>query len=357
MKTPRFFSLCLLAATPLLADSKLEYDEVLVYQSGTSERADSYGVRQYRIPHLTQGPDGELVVCVAGRTNKAGDNGKTTSGFAVSKDGGSTWEHIRFESDYSKPTPKGEFPMCHRTNEVQVEWVPQLKKYVALYCDHFKCYLIQSNDLKIWGEPKLIPFQDDFQKAWPSPSSFHIEQDGTMCFNMITIKKGQEASDRRAQTFWTKDGVRFETSGQAPTVTGECNLMKMTNGHYLYVGRARQRAQNRLLYTYDRENKQWGEARSLPVPTHYSCQQDLLIDGKNIYLSAPLGPARKNGVIYLSQDLGQTWKEHHRMPKDLGFGYSSMTLMKGGKIGLLFEKRTREQGLLDEVFTTFPTAK
>lgn len=353
----KHLALSLLSLTFVSAEPQLEPGEVLVYKSGTAEEPDQYGVRQYRIPHLTKGPNGELVVSVAGRTDKAGDNGKTTSGFAISKDNGKTWEHIRFTSDYQKATPDGEFPMCHRTNEVQVEWVPSLKCYVALYCDHYKCYLIKSKDLKIWGKPTLIPFQEDFKKAWPSPSSMHIEADGTICFNMITVKKDQESSDRRPQTFWTKDGVNFETSGQSPIVSGECNVMKMSNGKYLYVGRARKKALNRLIYTYDRKSKTWSESRSLRGPNHYSCQQDLLVDGDHIYLSVPLGPGRTNGIIYLSKDHGENFKVHHHLPKDAGFGYSSMTLMNDGKIGILFEKQTVKEGLRDEVFTTFPRAK
>lgn len=336
-----------LTATPYL-DS-----EQPVFVSGSSEKPDQHGVRQYRIPHLTKGPKGELVVSVAGRTHKSGDNGHTTSVFAKSNDQGKTWQYFRFESDYSKPTTEGAFPMCHRTNEVQVEWFPRLNEYVALYCDHYKCYLIRSKDLKTWGAPMLIPHQDGLARAWPSPTSMHVEKDGTLCFNMVTIAKGKEKGDRHVQTFWTKDAKNFRTSGQAPTITGECNAMKMANGKYLYVGRARKKNLNRLLFTYDAQKKIWGDARSLSVPTHYSCQQDLLIDGKNIYISVPLGPGRTNGGIYLSQDLGQTWKLHHKMKEGGVFGYSSMVMLDG-EIGVLAEQKTEKGKLLDQVYTVIP---
>lgn len=157
-----------------------EPSENVIFRSGTHEKADPYGVRQYRIPHITTGPEGELIVSVAGRTNQAGDNGRTTAAFAISRDQGKTWEHIRFNSDYDKPTPMGEFPMCSRTNEVQVEWMPALKEYVAIFCHEYRCYQIRSRDLKTWGEPKLIPHQEGLGKAWPSPTSMHVEEDGTL---------------------------------------------------------------------------------------------------------------------------------------------------------------------------------
>jgi hypothetical protein len=174
------------------AAPQLPPGKVLVFESGKNNLPDQYGVRQYRIPHLTTGPDGELIACAAGRTHQAGDNGHTASVFAISKDGGKTWEHIRFESDYSKPTPKGHFPMAHRTNEIQVEWSPILKEYVAIYTHEYKCYVIQSKDLRTWGEPTLIPHQEKLYRAWPSPSSMHVEEDGTIFFNLVTLNNKAE---------------------------------------------------------------------------------------------------------------------------------------------------------------------
>jgi len=347
------FSLMSILSGGVTNATGLAKGEILVFKSGSNEKADKHGVRQYRIPHITKGPNGELVISVAGRTNVGGDHGKTTSVFAVSKDNGQTWEHIRFESDYSKPTKEGAFPMCNRTNEVQVEWVPQLECYVAIYCHHYKCYTIKSKDLKVWGKPTLIPHQDNLQKTWPSPTSFHVEKDGTMCFNLITISK-EKPDQRFAQTFWSKDGVTFETSGQAKVETGECNTMKMSNGKYLYIGRVRKRSLSRLMYTYDRKTKEWGEAQSMTIANFYRCCQDLLIDGENIYVSVPLGPGRANGMIYRSQDCGKTWKEYHKMPEGAGFGYSAMTMMKGGRIGVLFERVTKEGDLRDQVFAVIP---
>ncbi len=76
--------------TASLLTAALFAEPTLIFKSGTEKQADQYGVRQYRIPHVTKGPNGELVVAVAGRTHKSGDNGHTTSVFATSKDEGKT---------------------------------------------------------------------------------------------------------------------------------------------------------------------------------------------------------------------------------------------------------------------------
>ena len=81
------------------------------------------------------------------------------------------------------------------------------------------------------------------------------------------------------------------------------------------------------------------------------------VAGDNIYISAPLGPGRTNGVVYLSQDLGATWKVHHNMKADAVFGYSSLTLLNNGRIGVLAEQKSDNKNLLDQVFSDFPAAK
>ena len=331
--------------------------QTLIFKSSTNEKADEFGVRQYRIPHVTKGPDGSLIVSVAGRTNKAGDNGRTTSAFAISKDEGKTWEHIRYESDYAKPTEKGAFPMSSRTNEVQVEWFPALKKYVALFSTKGKCYLIYSDDLRSWGEPQLIPNQENFSKSWPSPTSMHIEKDGTLFFNMIVALKDTNFSKRAVQMFWTKDGKTFETSGPPPFATGECNAYDVGDGHYVMVARTRDQKLGRMLFSYHRKTKQWGELQSLPVYTWYSCEQDLLLHQGKLYVSAPAGKGRDNGTIYVSGDKGESWKVHHKMKAEYSFGYSAMVGHDDSSIGLVFEKNSGPGTLLDIIYTKIPSER
>jgi hypothetical protein len=323
--------------------------ETVVYRPGTNKKADSHGVRQYRIPHITKGPDGELIVSVAGRTNVAGDNGHTTSAFAVSEDGGKTWEYIRFEADYSKPTPKGHFPMATRTNEIQVEWIPSIKEYFAIYADKGKCYQIRSKDLKTWGKPVLLPHQDKLKNSWPSPTSMHLEEDGTICFSIIGNRL--ESKGRSIITFWTKDGVEFEVSPLTPFEAKETSVAHVGDGIYLHVSRVKTKKQNRHVFTYNRKTGKWTDPVKLTVPTHHSCEQDILAHEGKVYLSAPRGPGRSNGCIYVSDDKGASWKVHHEMKSGDYFGYSSMVALDGGGIGLLSERKTDPDKLLNIVFT------
>jgi hypothetical protein len=312
-------------------------EPVLIFKSSSDKKRDQYGVTQYRIPHITQDHQGQLIISVAGRTNTGGDNGRTTSVFATSNDGGKSWTPIRFESDYDKPTPEGEFPMSSRTNEVQVQWFPAIEAYVAIYATNGHCYQIRSKDLKTWGKPRLLPFQDKMQKSWPSPSSILLEDDGTLCFCLIAEHRTESFGDRSVQVYWTRDGEHFETSGPAPFHTGETSCAKVGNGKYLFIARAHQKSLNRLQFTYDRKTRTWNEMQSMTTPTYYRCQQDILHANGKVYLSVPNGGGRKGGVIYVTSDRGKTWDTYYKMPEDAYFGYSAMVDMGGGDIGLAFE--------------------
>ena len=328
-------------------------EDVLIFRSGTNEKPDEFGVRQYRIPHVTHGPEGQLIVSVAGRTHQAGDNGHTTSVFATSEDGGKTWTPIRFESDYSKPTPKGHFPMCSRTNEIQVEWMPSLNCWVAIYTHKYKCYQIRSKDLKTWGEPMLIPHQEELTKSWPSPTSMHVEEDGTLCFGLIAENA---AKHRSVKLYWTEDCESFEASELGPYSHGESSIVSIGDGEYLIASRSRKgKVKGRVLFTYNRATKAWGELKMLPVYSWYSCEQDMVSVGNTIYLSVPAGNNRNKGRIYASDDKGQNWRVHYELPKEDYFGYSALVALDGGGLGLVYEKKPTPDKLLNIYFRKIPT--
>jgi len=83
------------------------------------------------------------------------------------------------------------------------------------------------------------------------------------------------------------------------------------------------------------------EDKNLPEPV---CQGSVLtIPGEKIRLvflnpqGEPAGKGRKKGVIRLSSDDGKTW-EKSRVLVPGPFAYSSMALMKDGRVGVLYEQ-------------------
>ena len=71
--------------------------------------------------------------------------------------------------------------------------------------------------------------------------------------------------------------------------------------------------------------------------TRYSFSDDEKLGSKSrILFSAPAGPGRKNGIIKMSYDDGETWP----VEKSVGsgaFAYSTLCPLKPGYVGLLFE--------------------
>ncbi len=244
--------------------------------------------------------------------------------------------------------------MCSRTNEVQVEWFPAIDSYVAIYTHKYKCYQIRSKDLKTWRDPKLIPFQEELKKAWPSPTSMHVEKDGTLCFGFIAEKVIDGKSLRGTKIYWTKDGENFETSELSPYSCGESSYARTSNpDEYLVISRSRKgKVKGRLMYTYNRKTKKWGELQMLPAKTYYSCQQDLMRFNDKLYTSFPTGKGRANGVVYSSTDNGKTWTPEFKLPKDRNFGYSALVGLEDGSIGIVYETKSNNvKGVnLDIVF-------
>ena len=72
----------------------------------------------------------------------------------------------------------------------------------------------------------------------------------------------------------------------------------------------------------------------LPEPT---CQGSLLrIDDHTLAFLNPVGKGRNNGTLRLSHDNGHTWEAAH-LTFPGPFAYSSMALLKDGRIGVLYE--------------------
>lgn len=300
------------------------------------EHKDQWGVKRYRIPHMTLTPKGELVVAVVGRCSVGGDHGKSTTFFAVSKDKGESWDFIRNSTDYENKEnrPSTDFPMTERTQETQVVWYPPLKKYVATFLTQKAAWFTTSPDLKKWSKPEKVQFEgDENLKYWPSPASLQIDTDGSLLFAVTGDEMTDGKKQRFARLLWTKDLKSFESSPSMPCKGNETAVCPIGDGRYFVTTRI---SPKRLNMTYDRKSKSWSVPVPFPQPAHWRCEVDVISTKEGLYMTTPT-KGRSRGVLYRSTDQGESWEQVAILAEG-GFAYSSLVQLDAHTIAVVAER-------------------
>ncbi len=300
------------------------------------EHKDQWGVKRYRIPHLTLTPSGELVVAIVGRCSVGGDHGKSTTFFAVSKDEGKSWNYIRHNTDYEnkESRPKTDFPLTERTQETQVVWYPAMKKYVATYLTKNAAWFTTSKDLKVWTAPTKVRFQGDENcKFWPSPASLQVDQDGSLMFAITGDETIDGNKQRFARILWTKDLKTFESSPSMPCKGNETAVCPVGDGKYFVTTRI---SPKRLNMTYDRKSQKWSKPVPFPQPAHWRCEVDVINAKGVLYMTTPT-KGRSRGTLYRSHDKGSTWGKVALLTEG-AFAYSSLVLLNDSTLGIVAER-------------------
>lgn len=300
------------------------------------EHKDSWGVKRYRIPHMTLTPSGDLVVAIVGRCSVGGDHGKSTTFFAVSKDQGDTWKYVRHNTDYEnkESRPKTDFPLTERTQESQVVWYPAINQYVATYLTKGAAWFVTSPDLKVWSEPQQVRFSGDENcKYWPSPATLQIDEDGSLLFAITGDEKIDDKKQRFARLLWTKDLKTFESSPSMPCKGNETAVCPVGGGKYFVTTRI---SPKRLNMTYDRKAKSWSKPVPFSQPATWRCEVDVINVAGTLYLTTPT-KSRTRGTLYRSEDKGGGWEKVTILTEG-AFAYSSLVQLNDKTLGVVAER-------------------
>ena len=310
------------------------------------EHKDPWGVKRYRIPHLTRTPQGELVLAIVGRCSVGGDHGKSTTFFARSTDDGATWEYIRHNTDYAnrEARPKTDFPLTERTQETQVVWYPPMQCYVATYLTKNAAWFTTSKDLRSWTPSTRMSFEgDETLKYWPSPAALQVDPDGSLLFAITGSAPAEEGKTQRfARLAWTKDLKTFEVSPPMPCKGNETAVAPTGDGTYFVTTRI---SPKRLNMVYDRHRKAWSTPTPFPEKAHWRCEVDVINHDDTLYLTTPTA-GRTQGVLYRSVDKGVSWSKAADITAG-AFAYSSLVALNANTLAIVSEQ---ENG--DIVFQT-----
>lgn len=326
-----------------------------------------------RIPDIIN-VGGTLVAAAEGRYRNT-DQGNNDIIVSLSKDGGKRWSEpvvaaaangATFNNPcliYHKASkniilffqcyPKG---VSERGKDIQPGWKGEktIRNYV--------CF---SKNGKRWTKPKDVT---EFTKhddailtcSGPNPGVLLTrgEHKGRLC---VPFNEGS-FGDWRLAAAYSDDGGKTWNLGKQSAAGGGVNEVSMAeteDGGLIIVSRAWGGGQRKVAYSKD-GGETWGDISShpeLPSPNcqnglvRYSFADDEKLGGRGrLLFSSPSKGGRVDGIVKMSYDDGQTWP----VEKVIGsgpYGYSALTVVKPGVIGLLFE--VNGNPLTTIRFTTF----
>lgn len=334
---------------------KPQYEEIrtLVFKGG------DFDSKYYRIPAIVTAKDGSLVAIADKRIEHNGDlPAKIDIVSRRSTDNGKTW------SEYITVAENDSIGGCGDAAVVVDEKTGDILAIFShgngLWQDspaHITVVRSQDNGLT-WGEMLDINPQiytedpedtDKINVTAGFASSGHALQlnDGRIMFALVTRKAGEDQF--KVYAVYSDDGGEtWQVSKTPGSLDGdESKIVELADGTLIMSVRNRYRDKkydNRRLFSYSYDRGETWTEEMTPVMDIIdpACNGDIIrytYDGNDILLqSVPGSPnKRENVTIYASTDGGKTFP-YKKQIVDVPSGYSSMTVLPDGQIGILIEE-------------------
>ncbi len=304
------------------------------------------GVACYRIPALVTAPNGDLVAAMDERVGSCDDLGTNKDINIVvrrSTDNGMTWSKIEIVIDYDYGISASDPSMIvdRKTGEILLFY-----NYMNHNAEHGIYYLhvARSRDNGVsWTKPEDITsqvappeWQRDF-KFITSGSGIQTRS-GTLLHTLVNLDKG-------LHVFGSADDGKTWFLVESPLKLGdESRIVELADGAWMVNSRVKGKGM-RYVHTTADNGKTWKTAPE-PALIDPACNASLIrytstAEGYNknrlLFSNAKTRNARRNMTVRVSYDEGASWTDGKTVYAGEA-AYSSLTVLKNGEIGLLFEK-------------------
>ena len=332
-----------------------------VISEGTVAFAEgSDGCHFYRIPAMTVSASGDIIVAADRRYESLKDIGMrdTPIDIAVrrSSDGGRSWtpQRIIARGDGIEGPRFGYGdPSLHRTRNGRLLCI-FASGDIPFFGGMRQMAVCSSDDGGgTWTEPRIVPFPDWVCSAFMASGTGLVDTDGSIlaCVDLLsTPPTGKRPSNIEIHL------IHSEDEGESWTIDRECafshgdesKLVKLRDGRLLVSSRRRggQRGFNTAVKGSD-GLWHWGEQWNNPTLAANSCNADILRFSRKVLLHTYIKDpkSRRNLTLAASTDEGATWKDIFTL-QPLDAAYSTMVLLPGGDVGVLYEdgSRSADQG-------------
>lgn len=314
---------------------------VTLFSSGMED-----GVACYRIPAIVTALNGDLIAAIDQRVPNCGDL-KWSKDINIimrrSSDNGKTWTPIEMVIDF--PEGKSASDPSMIVDKVRGD-IFLFYNYMDLDSekDIYYLHVIKSSDNgKTWSKPKDITSQIT-KPEWHKDFKFITSgrgiqtRSGKLLHTMVNLNSGLHVfgSDDHGKTWYFINTPIL--------LADESKIIELADGTLMINARVNKKGM-RYVHTLKDEGKTW-KTKSAPELIDPGCNASIIRytskeDGydKNriIFSNAQSEKERVNMSVRISYDEGKTWSKGKTIYAGSS-AYSSLTILKNGDIGLLFEK-------------------
>lgn len=324
--------------------------------------AGQEGYHTYRIPALVVTKQGTLLAICEGRKTGRGDHGDLDLVQKRSTDGGQTWgplELIHEEGGAAKVTIGNPCPVVDQSTGVI--WLP-------LNRDNDRVLITSSSDDgKTWAKPRDIT-ADVKAKDWTwyatGPGNGIQLTQGKHAGRLVIpcdhrvggTKEDKDGWDKagRSHVIYSDDhGQSWKLGGSTDYAMNECAVIELPDGTLMLNSRSYRGKACRGVSLSKDGGATWEPTTDDPVLVESVCQASLIryCQSLIVFCNPAVPKGRNHLTVRLSNDQGKTWP-HSRVVCEGSAAYSSLAVLPGGEIGLLYERNDYKQ----LTFARFPLA-
>ena len=335
----------------------------LVFKGG------DYGSKFYRIPAIVTAKDGSLVAVADKRIENNNDLPNPIDIVARrSTDGGKTWGEFITVSEHDSTGGTGDAALVvdQKTGDILAIY----SHGNGLWQDSpAQITVNRSRDNgQTWGDtlninPQILTTDSLGTQPIKTTSAFATSgralqlKDGRIMFALVTRQEGEPKF--KVYAIYSDDGGHnWQVSKEPATVDGdESKIVELNDGTLIMSVRNRYRDKlmdNHRIFTYSTDR---GETWSEPVAADLidpACNGDIITygDGQIVLQTLPDSPNKRENVsVFISRDNGKTFPEKQLVYEGPG-GYSSITVLPDGELGVLTEEGHVEGEGYEIWFTT-----
>ncbi len=358
MKTPIIFLVIFLLSLnvwtqkeePLLADGLTQVHNLF-------DASENEKVSCYRIPAMVTAPNGDLVVTIDERVPSCNDlRGSRDINIVMrrSQDQGKTWTRIERIIDFPEGQSASDPSMIvdGATGEIFLFY-----NFMDLDTERDVYYLhvVKSKDSgETWSKPEDITGQIT-KPEWHSDFKFITSgrgiqtSTGKLLHCLVNLQCGMHlfGSDDHGESWYLID---------TPIKPGnESKVVELADGSWMINSRVNRKGM-RYVHVSDDLGATW-HSRAEPLLIDPGCNGSIIRystvkedSGKSclLFSNAKMKKGRQNMTVRISYDEGHTWSNGKTIYSGSS-AYSTMTVLRNGDIGLLFEKDDYTENL----FVTF----
>ena len=322
-------------------------------------------IAQYRIPSLVCTPKGTLIALVDARVDRSGDIPNNVDlAIRRSSDNGETWSEIHIIANYDKPEG---YQVAWGAADAAMVFDQKTSTLWCLYTlgqgvgirqsqpgfDGHTCQIhaiYTKDEGESWSKPIDITRQckKPTMKFFGTAPGVGIQtKDGELVFCIYTTDESTGETMTPYLIISKDNGQTWnlsETWADKKTSVTETQIVELPDGTWMVNSRNHYGKQQRLIATSSDKGLTWSEISfdsALKCPT---CMASLISishpkkkkENLLLFSNPDSEKGRINGTIKVSDDNGKTWQWSKNITTG-GFGYSCLTQLNDGTIGLFYE--------------------